>query len=101
MGIEQREQRVAAREAPMLWVHATIDDAKDRLISVTMRDGETLEEAMGRGVCYLLDAHPTATFASNVWTETLDEYEVELEPALMDGRISGAIVTQTGEMRKR
>jgi len=88
-------------DMPMLWVHATIGGDEDRLVSVAMRSGETLEEAMGRGVCYLLDVHPTATYASDVWTETLEVYEAELEFPLMDGAIPGVIMKQTGMLRRR
>ncbi len=84
-------------EQPMIWVHATISD-RQYLTAVAMRDGEMLEDAIGRGVCHLLDEQG-ATWATEVWSETMDAINVELESPLMDGRIPGAIVHRTGGIR--
>ena len=84
-------------KGPMLWVHATVDGTSN-YCSVAMRERETLEEAMGRGVCILLDEEGGGTYATEVWSETMDYWEAEAEPALMDGRIPGVklIVQGTG-----
>ena len=74
-------------ETPMLWVHATINGEK-LLCSVNMRREETLEEAMGRGVCYILDAEG-GSHATRVWTYTIDEYEFDDRGELMDGQNPG------------
>ena len=78
----------------MLWVHATINGEK-LLCSVDMRYRETLEEAMGRGVSYLLVGR-RATYATGVWTETLDAYNAEV---VMDGGIPGVRMIPTGAVR--
>ena len=72
---------------PMLWVHATIGGVTHKT-SLLMRTGETLEEAMGRGVCYILDAEG-GSHAERVWTETMDEYEYDDRGELMDGQNPG------------
>ena len=77
-------------ETPMIWVHATVDGT-DHIVAVAMRERETLEEAMGRGACILLD-EKGGNYASRVWSETMDFYEVDAKPPLMDGQIPGAIV---------
>lgn len=83
-------------EQPMLWVHATIND-KALLVAVAMRDRETLEEAMGRGVVYLLD-DSDGQYATDVWSETMDRFEMHRFDPLMDGQFPGEL-SETG-MRK-
>ena len=84
---------------PMIWVHATIDGT-NHLTSVVMREAETLEEAIGRGVVTILDEEG-GTYASKVWSETMDFYEVETEGPLMDGRIPGANIRVSGTGTRR
>lgn len=81
-------------KGPMIWVHATVDGIAD-FTSVAMRRRETLEEAIGRGAVILINHHG-GNYASNVWSETMDYYEVDAEEPLMDGRIPGANIRVSG-----
>ena len=79
----------------MIWVHARIDN-HHHTVMVVMRERETLEEAMGRGVACLLDQEG-GDYARAVWSETANYYTVDPEPPLMDGQIPGAIVSRSGD----
>ena len=74
----------------MLWVYGTHGDTEHKS-SVVMRDGEGLEDAMARGCAYILDTIRGGSVLTDVWTETMDDYEFERFDPLMDGRISGGI----------
>lgn len=83
-------------EPMVLWVHATTR-GKDLLCSVAMRAGETLEDAISRGVSYLMVGGGDE--ATDVWAETLDGYAAKTNGTLMDGEFPGVDLEQTGKVR--
>ena len=85
--------------SPMIWVHGTTADGVERKAAVVFREGETLEDAIGRGACYILDDEngSASTYLTGVWSETMDEYEYHRFSPLMDGSNPGGFLTEERE----